>query len=265
MIDYHTHTPLCKHAEGTPEEFIAAALAAGLNEIGVSDHAPWPSGYDSAFRMTAEEFREYHGIVASMAKSTSDLKVRYSLEIDWVPREMDEVWASVADEPFDYLIGSVHYTDDLPFDNPDHQTVWMTAERSSEVWIRYYELLLGFTGGGGFEIIAHFDLPKKFGNRPPETDEIDRLTTEILTAAADNHIVMELNTAGLRKPVAEIYPSPDILRKAKKIGVPITFGSDAHSPVEVAANFAEAVALAKECGYDSYTTFETRVRKTERF
>jgi histidinol-phosphatase (PHP family) len=71
---------------------------------------------------------------------------------------------------------------------------------------------------------------------------------------------MELNTAGLRKPVGEIYPTIEILRKARKHGVQITFGSDAHAPAEVAANFAEAVALARECGYDSYATFESRRR-----
>ncbi|MCB1134396.1 MAG: PHP domain-containing protein, partial [Verrucomicrobiae bacterium] len=38
--DYHTHTPLCLHAEGTPEEYVDAALAAGVTEYGISDHAP---------------------------------------------------------------------------------------------------------------------------------------------------------------------------------------------------------------------------------
>lgn len=258
MIDYHTHTSLCKHADGDPKEYLAAAEKAGLKEIGISDHTPWPTGYDTQFRMTPEEFREYRELVSKLAVSSSKVKVKYALEIDWVPGRMDEVRSHVENEPFDYLIGSVHYTDDLPFDNPDHQAVWKSVERSAEVWTRYYELLLEFVSQGGFEIIGHFDLPKKFGSRPPETERITSLIDDILTAAADNHIVVELNTAGLRKPVREIYPSPDILRKAKAKGVGITFGSDAHSPCDVAANFAEAIHLAKECGFDSYTTFEKR-------
>jgi histidinol-phosphatase (PHP family) len=152
----------------------------------------------------------------------------------------------------------------LPFDDPAHQVVWKSVERSAEIWNRYYELLLEFVSEGGFEIIGHFDLPKKFGSRPPETERIDSLIDDILTVAADNHIVMELNTAGLRKPVGEIYPSQEILRKARKKGVGITFGSDAHSPCEVAANFAEAIQLAKESGFDKYTTFENRTPLLQR-
>ena len=266
MLDYHIHTPLCKHAEGLPDEYISAALDAGLDEIGISDHAPWPAGYDTLYRMRAEEFREYRAIVADMTeKASPNLKVRFALEIDWVPGKMDEVWENLAEIEFDYLIGSVHYTDELPFDNPDHKTVWESVARSAEVWIRYYELLLEMVSNGGFEIIGHFDLPKKFGSRPPETNEVERLTTETLTAASDNHIIIELNTAGLRKPVSEIYPSPALLRKAKKLGVQITFGSDAHAPNEVAANFAEAIAFAKECGYEFYVAYEARVGKTLRF
>ena len=259
MIDYHTHTSLCKHADGTPEEYLAAAEKAGLDEIGVSDHTPWPTGYDTQFRMAPDEFREYRDIVSRLAAASDTVKVRYALEIDWVPGKMEEVRSRVDSEPFDYLIGSVHYTDELPFDNPDHQAVWKSVERSAEIWIRYYELLLEFVSAGGFEIIGHFDLPKKFGSRPPDTQKVRSLINDILTAAADHHIVMELNTAGLRKPVREIYPTPDILKNAKNKGVGITFGSDAHSPCDVGANFAEAIQLAKECGFDSYTTFENRV------
>lgn len=264
MIDYHTHTKLCKHATGAPEEYIMAAEKAGLEEIGISDHTPWPSGYDADFRMLPEEIREYREIVAKLAKRTAKVKVKYAMEIDWVPGRMDEVWSHVDPETFDYLIGSVHYTDELPFDNPDHQAVWESVERSTAVWNRYYELLLEFVSAGGFEIIGHFDLPKKFGSIPPSTDKLNALIDDIMTAAADNDIVMELNTAGLRKPVGEIYPSKQLLLKAKAKGVQITFGSDAHRPEDVAANFAEAIILAKECGYESYTTFEARTPLPQR-
>ena len=72
---------------------------------------------------------------------------------------------------------------------------------------------------------------------------------------------MELNTAGLRKDCKEIYPSPEIVRIAAQMGVPITFASDAHAPAEVAMNFAEAVQLARKFGYTQYCRFTQRKRQ----
>ena len=57
--DYHTHTPLCHHAEGEPEAYIDAAVAAGVSEYGVSDHAPQlPEPFDD-WRMAVADLPEY--------------------------------------------------------------------------------------------------------------------------------------------------------------------------------------------------------------
>jgi hypothetical protein len=100
---------------------------------------------------------------------------------------------------------------------------------------------------GFFEIIGHADLPKKFGHRPSR--DCTPLYRKFLDAAKKHHCAIELNTAGLRKDCREIYPSREILQLAFQTGVPITFGSDAHAPEEVGMNFAEAVQLARDVGY----------------
>jgi histidinol-phosphatase (PHP family) len=88
------------------------------------------------------------------------------------------------------------------------------------------------------------------------------LFTKFLNAAKTHDVAMELNTAGLRKDCKEIYPSANIVQLAKKMGVPITFASDAHAPNEVGMNFSEAVALAKNAGYTQYCQFTQRKRVT---
>jgi histidinol-phosphatase (PHP family) len=55
-----------------------------------------------------------------------------------------------------------------------------------------------------------------------------------------------------------MYPSPEILKLAKKHNLPLTLASDAHSPGEVGANFKEAVELALQTGYDQIASFEKR-------
>jgi histidinol-phosphatase (PHP family) len=265
MIDYHTHTPLCNHATGSRAEYLAAAEAAGLAEIGVSDHTPWPKGYDTRWRMKPEEFPIYKELIDEMRAIKSDVKVKYALEADWVPGKMDEVFQNMANEPFDYVIGSIHYTDELPFDNPDtRKAVWEVEGRAEWIWHRYYELMLEMVTAGCFNIIGHFDLPKKFGNLSHDTEEKATVINDILTAAEASGMAIEINTAGLRKPVKEIYPQFEILKNAATHGVMLTFGSDAHAPSEVAANFAEAIVLAKEAGFSEYVSFDQRTSITHK-
>ena len=38
--NYHTHTARCRHATGTEEEYVLAAIDRGLKILGFSDHTP---------------------------------------------------------------------------------------------------------------------------------------------------------------------------------------------------------------------------------
>ncbi len=259
MIDYHTHTSLCNHAEGTPAEYLAAAESAGLQEIGVSDHFPWPVGFDPKWRMRTEEFSVYRQIVEDMRRLNSPVRVRYAIEADWVSGRMDEALRILAGEPFDYIIGSIHYADDLPFDDPDEKkAVWEVEGREEWIWHRYYELMLEMVCAGCFNIIGHFDLPKKFGSVQPESQVIARSLRDIMAAAEGNKMAIEINTAGLRKPAGACYPGIEILKLAATAGVMLTFGSDAHSPSEVGANFADAIELARQAGFKEYCSFDQK-------
>ena len=114
---------------------------------------------------------------------------------------------------------------------------------------------------GKFNIIGHFDLPKKFGYYPSDMAKIGNSISKVFKAAAENKMAVEINTSGLRKPVKEAYPSLEILKMAKKAGLMLALGSDSHAPGEIAANFADAVELAKAAGYSKLCTFSRRKPK----
>jgi histidinol-phosphatase (PHP family) len=109
---------------------------------------------------------------------------------------------------------------------------------------------------GLFEIIGHADLPKKFGHRP--TADCTPIFEKFLKTAKTHNCALDVNTAGLRKDIKEIYPSRDFLALAFRHGIPITFGSDAHAPEEVGMNFKEALELARGVGYTSCLSFKQR-------
>jgi histidinol-phosphatase (PHP family) len=74
---------------------------------------------------------------------------------------------------------------------------------------------------------------------------------------------MEVSTAGLRKPVGEIYPARGMLEMAVDAGVPIALSSDAHRPEHLAYGYEAAVKLLEECGVKEIAVFEKRARRME--
>ena len=109
-----------------------------------------------------------------------------------------------------------------------------------------------------FDVASHIDIIKKYAKRPNDkrkyNDLID-LTIELLKI---NEQVIELNTAGARKPVKEFYPEDAILKKAFKNGIEITLGSDAHHPNEVGHKFDEAIKKLKMIGFEYIISFDKR-------
>ena len=123
----------------------------------------------------------------------------------------------------------------------------------NEVWKRYFEVLTQAAASGLFNIIGHADLPKKFNFR--STCNCTASYQTFLKAAAKTQTAIEINTSGWDKDCREAYPGMDILRLAHIEGVPLTFGSDSHSPVHVGKYFDKAVLLAKQAGYTHSVRF----------
>ncbi len=256
MTDYHMHTPLCRHATGTPQEYVARARELGLAEIGFSDHSPMPSYYDD-WRMLAEELPQYLDWIAEARAAAGDMPVRAGLEVDWL--EGGERWIEdlAARAPWDYFIGSVHYIGEWNFDNPALKQKF-TDCGTDEAWDRYWKLFANAARSGLFDIMGHPDLIKKFGHRA--TGDLRRYYEPAVAAVADAGVAIEINTAGLFKDVQEMYPALDFLKLARSAGVPLTINSDAHAPEEVGRAFPEAVQLAKTAGYTELVRFSGRVR-----
>ncbi len=257
--DYHTHTPLCRHATGEPIELAAQAVRVGLRELGFSDHNPMrQDGFDD-WRMRASELDAYVASVERARREYPELSVKLALEVDFLPGYEDWVRDLAQRHPWDYLIGSVHYVSTTwALDNPLQLAEWKTRN-ALEVWSAYFDRLTMAAESKLFDIIGHADLCKKFCFYP--TQDCTPLFARFLEAARRNDVAIELNTAGLRKECKEIYPSPAIVNLAAQSGVAITFGSDAHAPGEVGLNFSDAVQLARGAGYTHWAKFTKRRRE----
>src|SRR5580700_11639595 len=232
LTDYHVHTPLCRHAEGTPAEFIDAARRAGLAEIGFSDHNPMPEPFDD-WRMNLDELPHYLDFVAEAR--ASGFPVRLGLECDFIPGRESWIEKLAGMAEWDYLIGSVHYlASGWDVDNPKH-LFRFTEDSVESIWDRYWELFNQCVRSRLFDFVAHPDLPKKFGYRPP--GDLRRYYLLAIESLAKKDVAFEINTAGLRKAAEEMYPALEFVELAREAGVGVLINSDAHAPEEVGYKF----------------------------
>lgn len=260
--NYHTHTPLCRHAEGEPEAYVDAAIAAGLTEYGVSDHAPQiPEPYDD-WRMLESELPEYFDwIERARNHAAGRLPIRAGLECDWLEGCEEWIQTLAAKYDWDYLIGSVHYLGDWDFDNPKWVgSVWKDAD-VDDVWKRYWATYARMADSGLFDILAHPDLVKKFGYVP--VGDLSRFYEPAIDAIAASGAAIEINTAGWHKTCEEAYPSKGFLEIACSAGIPLVISTDAHAPSEVGRDIGRAVDLAKSVGYTETLLFEKRKSRSE--
>ncbi|SFV68373.1 Histidinol-phosphatase [hydrothermal vent metagenome] len=116
---------------------------------------------------------------------------------------------------------------------------------------------------GLFDIVGHLDLIKVFKFMPK--GDIKTIAKNALLAIKDADMVLEINVAGYRKPVAEAYPSKELLQEAFKLDIPITFSSDAHKPEQVGLYNDEVIQLARDIGFTKCAYFQNRERKFLKF
>lgn len=253
MFDSHMHTPLCKHATGTPLEYAQAALEKGLTGITFTDHIPMPEWYDGPWRMQLSELDRYiEWVQEAQQMYAGRLEIRLGLEGDYHPGTERFVEQVLQRHPWDYVIGSVHYLGAWGFDNPEFIAEYGRRDLT-ELYQQYYQLATQAAKTGLFDALGHLDLPKKFGHLQPALE----LAFEALDSVAAAGMALDYNTAGHRKPVKEAYPSPSIVQEAVKRGIPFVLGSDAHQPAEVGFQFDQAVQELQNLGA-SIVTFKNR-------
>lgn len=265
MIDLHMHTSRCRHAEGALEEFVAAARGAGIATIAFTDHLPLPADllerdpHAAEYAMPEDELDAYVGDVLAVQAAAAEAggpEVLLGIEADLHPGNEAHVRRLLARHAFDVVLGSVHFVDGWAFDDPDRRDGYAEWDVRA-LWERYFDDLAAAAVSGLADVIGHADLVKKFGYVPE--GNLATFYERAAAAFAAVGVAVEVNTAGLRKPCAELYPSPGFLRALRSAGVRVTTGSDAHRPAEVGAGFAEARSALLAAGYDRVTVFRNRI------
>ena len=259
MFDYHVHTAMCGHARGTVEESVQSAVRKGFCEIGIADHLPLIYIDDPTLSMRPEDLPLYVDTVLGLKdRYQGEIEVRLGIEADYYPPTLGEVERMLETHPFDYVIGSVHMMGGWIFDDPREEERYKDVD-IDEFYIAYLEAEKEMVATGLYDIVGHADLVKKFDRRA--SIDLNSYYQALLSEMKEMGVCFEINTAGLRWPVGEIYPEPDFVRLGAEMGVPVTLGSDSHCPEDVGRDFELSMDLLRESGYTHVAAFKDRKMK----
>jgi len=258
-IDLHNHHRRCGHARGELADYVAHAAATGLTTLGVADHAPrFADAHDHplpGIQMARSEYPRYLTEAFELRERYAGrLELLVGIEADFLPGTEATYRAALDASDLDYVIGSVHEFDGVHVYQPE---TWTGRDRRA-LFRAYFAHVRAAAMSGLFDVLGHFDAVKVFGPDVFEAaaDEIE----PTLDAIADSGIVVEINTAGLRK-CGEVFPRPDLIARLHARGVAFTFGSDAHAPEELAYGAAEVARVLDDVGIDTLVSFRARERR----
>jgi histidinol-phosphatase (PHP family) len=238
MHDYHMHSHFCRHATGRIRQYARVAAARGLEEICFTPHVPLPGFrpgfFNDRLRMDRDEFSRYVEELESARARFPGLSIRSGIEADYIAGMEEYLQRFLSSYPFDYVLMSIHFIAEWP----PGQWVFDFSRDPRPLESIYDDYLRAMRGGiatGLFDCVAHLDLIKQVGS-PLLATHADQVK-EIITLCLGRGMSAEVNTSGIRKVIGESYPSDRIVQMMRDMGLPLTPGSDAHDPSQVASGF----------------------------
>ena len=267
LTDYHLH--LRPDGDDTPAErfftaenvdrYLEAAAAAGVEELGVSEHVYrfhqalelWRHPlWESSGQDDLDAYCELSATPPSSwaSSATSSPAPRTAPPRCW-RRGTSTTWSAPS-------TSSAKGVDHPGWD------VWEGSGDPDEVWRRYFEALAECARSGLFDILAHPDLVKVWGGARPLPERDPRHFYEpAVEAIAESGIAVEVSTAGLRKPVGELYPARGFAEMCIEAGATFALSSDAHLPEQVGFAYDRAVEFLDGLGVGEICVFERRQKR----
>jgi histidinol-phosphatase (PHP family) len=272
LTDYHVHlrpddldqTAASAFTAANAERYREVASDRGIEELGVAEHV---------YRFTAALDVWQHPLWVDYAHDDLDAycsfvreetDLRLGIEADFVPGREERMRELLEARDWDYVVGSIHFLAEGALDY-DEYDVWTSGRSADHVWRTYFTWLGEAAASGMFDVLAHPDLVKYWGPgaRPWPERDLRFYYDLAMEQIAGSGVAVEVSTAGLRKPVGEIYPSSALLEMLVDAGVPLALSSDAHAPDQLGFRYDDALKLLADHGVTELAVFEGRTRRME--
>ena len=262
-VDLHVHSTCSVDGGSSIEEYARQAEAMGLAEVGCCEHVdldPRDMGYGY---MDPERYDREMGAARA---AVPGVRLLQGVEITYQSAMEEAVLEWQTCRPWDYVVASVHLID-YPdgwaiISEPGAMGAYFSDHSQRQAYGPYFAELLRAVKSGLGDVLGHLDLVKRFGVRqygPLDPGAFEEEIREILRAAAQRGMGLEINTSGLRQSPGEPYPALTVLRWYRELGGEVlTVGSDAHQADDLGRGTTEALDMAREAGFRAIASFEAR-------
>lgn len=253
-IDYHMHSNYSCDSDVPMAALCRAAVDAGIDEIGLSEHFDsHPYDECTGFLRVEEWWDEFYRCKNDFQPV---LRLKAGIEISEPHQYPDEVDMLLDAHPWDYAIGSLHWIEDeIIFKDPYFN------RSPEEAYEGYFLELQRMVETGRFNILGHIDIVKRYGFEhygPFDVTAYEKLIRPILSTLAERGLALEVNTITLRRSIQETSPSSQVLSWFKEEGGRwISLGSDAHLASDVGANLEDAIQIIRSIGFDGVVSFSS--------
>lgn len=266
--------------------YLQQAKQLGLREVGIVDHLyrfKETRGYFERFmklddseigqlqrywldRVMTENIDTFVSTI-QLAKEKwhrEGISLKLGIEADYFIGGEMELTSLLANHPWDYVIGSVHFVEGWGFDNPQTEYLFkqMSPQALQENYERFFMTVENMIQSKLFDFVAHLDNFKVFNYQVEDQAFLKVWHERIAQALTSTETATEIN-AGLyyRYPVKEMCPGPRFLQTLLDYGVIFTVSSDAHFPDDLGKHTFANTDLLKSHGVQSIVSFEQRIKK----
>lgn len=241
-VNLHAHTFRCRHATGTPEEYIKRAIQNGIEIMGFSEHAPFlfPDSFQSKYRLPVEEAQEYFNEINALREKYKDkIEIYIGFEMEYYPLYFNKMLETAKNLGAEYLILGQHaiYNE---YPNGKY-TTGLNLSTATDL-TEYVNCIIKGIKTGVFTYVCHPD-------NIVANDDLEHYNTEmtrLCEAAKEYNIPLEINFYGIRDN--RKYPDEKFWEIAGRVGCNVVYGFDSHDTASAfdGASIAAADKLVKK-------------------
>ena len=257
-IDGHIHSPYCPHGSNDAlEDYVKRAISLGFEQITFTEHAPLPKGFtdpvpDKDSAMPHSDLRAYVQDIERLKKKyATQIRILSGLEVDYIEGFEQETAALLAaiEPDLDEVILSVHFIQMpeggyicIDFDEEAYGDAIRRLGGLNALYHHYYRTVrmsieANLTSTLPIRI-GHISLVHKFQAAFERDFDDSTDLRDILNRIKKRGYMLDVNGAGLVKPLCkETYPPPYIIEEARQLGIPLVYGSDAHSALGIGQGY----------------------------
>ena len=268
-VNYHLHNRYSSDGRGSTEEVCERAYDLGFEEICFTNHAESLADEGDGWVLDLVEarqrFEQLQHELERLQPEYPDMRILLGAEFEYREEWVETLDALLDSVDFDMIVGSVHVVDGQPISGGSSVNKYFSDKDVTEAYGRYFEVLAEMIAWGGFDVVGHFDLVKRFGVKhygPCDMTQFEDQIVDLLEETVEKGLGIEVNTSGVVQAPAEPYPGPDILRLAADARVAtVTVGSDSHVPTSLEQGIDVGMDLLRQAGFNEITLFSHRIRK----